>query len=368
MSDEAATTTGGAEVSARPQESQAPTSVHDRLKAALFAPEQPESSGVAPNTGKPHEAKQPKQEVKAEQDAEEVEETEGEPTEDATEEDQQEHDFSSIDELAEALGWDVDKLYSLAAKTKIDGKEGKATLKELIKSHQLEGHLNQKLMTHAEERKAFETERQNFLQTSQHKIQQLDAGVKIAQKLLEGEFASVNWQQLQDESPVDFAQKFASFQQRQAQINHVANLLGQEHSAAQQQAAQQQQAYLSEQQKLMETKLPEWNDASRRDKELAELIPTVKDAYGITEEEVRGVTDHRELLILRDAWQWQKLQKAKPAIVNKVKTAPKLLKPGTSQSKAAQTNLQLQQDRTRLKGSGKVRDAKPVLKKLLFGS
>lgn len=370
MSNEAATPDGGAETSARPAVSaEKPVSVHDRLKAALFSqPESEPDAGrtIAPQL-KPNQAKANEQvEGDDAQDEPDVK-ADDEPKEDASEEEQQEQNFESIEELAEALGWEQDKLFSLAAKTKIDGKEGKATLRDLIKSHQLEGHLNQKLMTHAEEKKAFETERQNFLSTSQQKLQQLDAGVKIAQKLLEGEFAQVNWQELQDSDPVVFAQKFAGFQQRQAQINHVANLLGQEHQGAQQQAAQQQQAYLQEQMRLLESKVPEWADDSARKKSLGEMSPVFKDVYGISAEELGGVADHRMLLVARDAWQWQKLQKAKPTVVNKVKAAPKLLKPGTTQSKAAQSNLQIQQDRARLKQSGKVRDAKSLIKQRLFG-
>jgi hypothetical protein len=360
LSEEAATPTGGAEVAARPETS-AP-SVHDRLKAAIFTETE---STVAPNTGKPEA---PKQEAKAPQEAKEASEAADEPKEDAQSEEQQEQTFESIEELAEALGWEQDKLFSLAAKTKIDGKEGKATLRDLIKSHQLEGHLNQKLMTFAEEKKAFETERQTYTQQTQHKLQQLDAGVKIAQKLLEGEFAQVDWQGIQNEDPVAFAQKFASFQQRQAQINHVANLLGQEHTQAQQQAAAQQQAYLQEQMRLLESKVPEWSSDDSRKKALNEMGSVFKESYGIPPEELGSVSDHRFLLVARDAWQWQKLQKAKPAVVNKVKTAPKLLKPGTPMSQATKSALQLNHDAQRLKESGKVRHAKPLLKQILFGN
>lgn len=371
MSDQAATPTGGAEVSARPQESQAPASVTDRLKAHLFSNPEPEPDAgraIAPQMKETTaEANEQVEGDDAPAEQEEQAEVETKPKEGATEEDQPEAEFSTVDELAEALGWDLDKLLGLDVKTKIDGKEGKQRLRDLIKSHQLEGHLNQKLMTHADEVKAFQTEKQNFIQTSQHKLQQLDAGVKIAQKMLEGEFAQVNWQELQNTDPLAFNQQYVAFQQRQAQINHVANLLGQERQQAQQAELQQQQSYLAEQMRLMETKIPEWSDAARREKELADIIPMVKDAYGISEQEVRGLKDHRELLILRDAWQWQKLQKAKPAVVNKVKTAPKLLKPGSSQSKSAVDNLQLQANRARLKETGRPRDAKPVLKQILFG-
>lgn len=371
MTDQAATPTGGAEVSARPQESQAPASVTDRLKAHLFSSPEPEpDAGRAIAPQMKETAAKANEQVEGDDapaETEEAAEVETKPKEGAQEEEQTEAEFSTVDELAEALGWDLDKLLGLDVKTKIDGKEGKQRLRDLIKSHQLEGHLNQKLMAHAEEAKAFQTERQNFIQTSQHKLQQMEAGVKIAQKMLEGEFAQVDWQGLQNTDPLQFAQQYTAFQQRQAQINHVANLLGQERQQAEQAEAQQRQSYLAEQMRLMETKIPEWTDQSRREKELAEIIPIMKDTYGVTEHEVRNLTDHRELLILRDAWQWQKLQRAKPAVVNKVKTAPKLLKPGSSQSKAAVNNLQLQNDSARLKSTGKVRDAKPVLKQLLFG-
>lgn len=375
MSDQAATPTGGAEVSARPDASageQKPQSITDRLKASLFAPEpEPEPDAertIAPQL-KPNKAKANANEQVEGADAPEEPEAEAPveaPAEGAQETDQPEAEFSTVDELAEALGWDLDKILGLDVKTKIDGKEGKQRLRDLIKSHQLEGHLNQKLMTFADEKKAFETERQNYIQTSQHKLQQLDAGVKIAQRMLEGEFAQVNWQELQNTDPLQFAQQYTAFQQRQAQINHVANLLGQERQQAQQADVQQQQSYLAEQMRLMESKIPEWSDQGRREKELTEIIPIVKDAYGISEQEVRNLRDHRELLILRDAWQWQKLQKSKPALLNKVKTAPKLIKPGAQQSRAAQDNFIAQKERERLRSTGKVTDAKAPLKRLLF--
>jgi len=365
VSDEAATPTGGAETSARPDVSATTEkpSVHDRLKSSLFGSPEPgkpkpqvaraeTESKAEPTEAEPEQEEQPVEAQDEPEDDAQPEETEAEP--------------ETLEELAERLGWDLDKVLSLKTKTKIDGKEGTQLLRDLVKSYQLEGHLNQKLMTHAEERKAFETERHNFFQTSQHKLQQLDTGVKIAQKLLEGDFSQVNWQELQDQDPVAFAQRFAGFQQRKAQIDHVANLLAQEHQQSQQQAAAQTQAYLAEQMRLLESKVPEWSSDAGRTKSLGEMAPVFTSAYGISAEELGNVSDHRMLLVARDAWQWQKLQKAKPAIVNKVKSAPKLLKPGAPQSRAAQEGLLLKQERDRLRKSGKVSDAKAPLKRLLF--
>lgn len=364
MDTQAATPTGGAEASARPQETSAP-SVQERLKAHLFTAPEP-STQVAPNMGEAQETAAP-QEAAAEQDAQQAEgEAEGETTDDA-QEDQQEHNFQSVDELIEALGWEQDKLLGLEAKVKIDGKEGKATLRDLVKSYQLEGHLNQKLMTHADEKKAFETERQTFLQTQTHKIQQMDAALQVATRMLEGEYANVNWQELQASDRAEFNARVLEYQQRQQALQHLAGVIGQERQQSEQQAASQRQAYSAEQLKLLESKVPEWSTQAARQKAVGEMAPTFQDAYGISAEELGSVVDHRQLLMARDAFKWQQLQKAKPALTNKVKQAPKLLKPGTQQSKAANSNLQATQARERLRQSGgRPSQAGAALKHLLF--
>lgn len=364
MDTQAATPTG-AETSARPDVSQpaAEPSIHERLKAHLAPPEPEQRPQQVART----EQAEPDASAQADEPEEVETQVDAAAEADETKDDAlTEAELSTLSDLADATGLELDKLMDLDIPTKIDGKEGKARLRELIKSYQLEGHLNQKLMTHAEEKKAFETERQTYLQQQQHKFMQMDAGLQVAQKLLEGEFSGVNWQQLQDESPLEFNQKYVAFQQRQAQLNHLANMIGQERQQGEQQAAAQTQAYLVEQSKLLDSKVPEWADKAKREKDIADMAPVINSAYGITEAELKGLRDHREILVLRDAWKWQQLQKAKPAIVNKVKAAPKLLKPGTTQSKAAQDGLMLKADRDRLRKTGSVQDAKSVLKRLLF--
>lgn len=367
MSDQAATPTGGAEVSARPDASAntPEVSIHDRLKAHL-APPSPTAGEVAkPVKAAPEVAEKPA--AAPEQADDDETEIEAEAKQgDAQADEEAEASYESLSDLAEALGWDLDKIMDLEASTKIDGKEGKARLRDLIKSHQLEGHLNQKLMTHAEEKKAFETERQTYLQQTQQKLQKLDVGIQVAQKMLEGEFAGVNWQELQNTDPLQFAQQYTAFQQRQAQLNQIANQIGQERQQSEQQAAQQQQAYLQDQMKLMETKIPEWADSKVRERDIADMSVIAHQAYGITEQEIKGLTDHREILVLRDAWKWQKLQKSKPATLNKVKAAPRLLKPGTPQSRAEQVASSLKEGKAKLRQSGSLSDAKPLLKNLIF--
>lgn len=369
MSDESATPSG-AEATTADASAQPTLSIHERLKAHLAPPEpaqrpQPIAAGQEPAATLKAPA-EPKAKPNEQVEGDDAPDTEHEtaPEGDATEE--TEANYSSVDELAEALGWDVDKLLSLDAKTKIDGKEGSVRLRDLIKSHQLEGHLNQKLMTFAEDKKAFELERQNTAQQVQHKFQQIDAAVKVATKLLEGEYGNVNWEELRTTDPNAFNAKVVEYQHRQQALSYLANQIGQEAQATQAEAAKQQQAYLSEQKALLDSKMPEWSSDTRRNKDIAEMATVLSDAYGVTEAELRSVVDHRQLLIAHDAWKWQQLQKAKPAILNKVKTAPRLLKPGTTQSRTEQTNLAAKSEREKLRKTGSVRDATPLLKRLIF--
>jgi hypothetical protein len=357
MSTEAATPTGGAEAAARPDAS-APT-VHDRLKAHLATDPTPTVAPSIETTDTDSEA--PPQEDADETEAPPSEET---PPDDA-QDDATEATYSTVEELAEALGWDLDKILDLEAKTKIDGKEEKRRLRDLIKSHQLEGHLNQKLMTAAEERKAFEAERNTKQREMADKLLRMDAGLQTLERALASEFAGVDWQQLQTENPLEFNAKYVGYQQRMAQLQAIAGQIAQEQQHYQAEAARQAQSYLAEQKQLLQAKVPEWANEGRRNKDRAEIVEYLKD-HGISKEEFESISDHRQILVLRDAVAWRNLQKSKPATLNKIKAAPKLLKPGTTQSRAAQDNLQMSKDRERLRSTGKPRDAKAVLKKLLF--
>lgn len=336
------------------------------MKAHLFAPPEPEPDterNLPQRAEQKEPAREPEQNAPAKAEAQEQEPVE---TSDEGAQEEAEASYSSFSDLAEALGWEVDRLYDLEASTKIDGKEGKAKFRDLLKSYQLEGHLNQKLMTHADEKKAFETERQNYLTERQSQIQQLQRVQQIAVRLLDGEFAGTKWDDLATTDPVTFNAKKVDYQHRKEAIQYLDNLIAQEESAAKQKADAQQAAYLDEQRKLLETKVPEWNDKAKRDKDVADMAATFSEAYGITEADLKAIADHRAFLPLRDAMKWLRLQKSKPAVVNKVKTAPKLLKPGTQQSRAAQDGLQIQKDRELLRKTGKVQDAARVLKRQIF--
>lgn len=348
-------------------------SVHDRLKSFLnpSAEESPtggvarvdsEAASVADegNDGA-QPAKEPVPKVKAEDQAEDA--GDGEESGDAQSDDWQP---STLEELAEALGWDSDKLLNLSGKVKIDGKEGTASLRDLVKSYQLDGHINQKLATLDTDRKALMADREKFNAERADKLLKLDAGLQTLNRALMAEFQSVDWQKLAAEDPNSYNAKVVQFQQRNAQLQDIAAQLQAEKQQHQAQLAEATQKWLADQRKLLQAKVPEWSDETVRTKDKAEILKYLQ-GHGITAEEFEGMQDHRHALVVRDAWKWHQLQASKPAVLNKVRAAPKLLKPGSPQSKAAQQSLATNKDRDRLKQTGRVSDAAKLLKSRIFG-
>src|SRR5688572_31558807 len=157
-------------------QAQANVSMHDRLKSVLSAPSEPDAGTPSPSTAAPRaqtrspsEAQSPETEgdegvtdskpvpeAQAEDQAEESEDVQSDDAQTA------ERQFSNLTELLEAAGLDPDKGYDLELPVKIDGKEGTAKLRDLLKSYQLDGHINQRLATLDTDRKAFQAEQQRF--------------------------------------------------------------------------------------------------------------------------------------------------------------------------------------------------------------
>ncbi len=360
-----------ADVSA--QVSQAPASqasVHDRLKALLGGSEpqanaaesrgQPKADSPVDETGDvASESKPVPAEAKAE--ADQAADSADVQSDDAQSEDWQP---SSIEELDEALGWEGDKLWSLPVKVKIDGKEGTATLRDLVKSYQLDGHINQKLAAVDTDRKALQAKQEEFQRERADKLLRMDAGLKTLERSLLGEFQSVDWQKLAADDPAAYNAQLVSFQQRNAQLQDIAAQINAEQQQHQSQQLESQKAWLEEQRKMLQAKVPEWADETRRAKDKAEILAYL-DTVGITKDEFEAIGDHRHALVVRDAWKWHQLQKSKPAVLNKVKAAPKLLKPGTQQSKDAANRDAMGKDLARLRQTGKLQDAAKALRRFM---
>ena len=297
----------------------------------------------------------PKTEDSADVETEETDETETDAEVDEKNDADDNVKEYELSELAQILGAD-ESLFTVTddgqvlINTKVDGQPGTITLKDAIKSYQLESHLNNKSMEVSEQKKAIEAEKAQVQQESQMKLQQLDAALNVAFSELYQDFESVDWAGLQRSNPSEYASLRLQYQDREGRLKQSFSALQAEQAKTQE--SRQQQLAETRQNELSEllTKIPEWNDEKSFNAGKEQLRQTLP-AYGFNENEIANVIDHRFILIARDAAKYRELQGKKEETIKKVRVAPKQAKPGTPKQKPSQrTNLD--NTKARIKASG----------------
>lgn len=338
-------------------------SIHDRLTAVLDADEATQTPEAKP------EAKQEKQtdeavtqesetvEAKAENGStedqpEDVTETDTEADAESTEEAPEPP--KTLKELSERLGMEYDQLLdSIAADTKIDGEEGRVPLSKLLKSYQLEGHLNRKSMELTEAKKAFEQEAQTRKQQFDEGLEQLRQSLTLGNQLLQGEYAQIDWASLEKSDPVQYLSTRTKFEDRQRQLLQGFQFLQQEDGKRSETSQKEFAKYLEDEGKKLVNAVPEWADSKTKTKETQGIKEYLK-SQGFNDADVQQVYDHRLVLVARDAMRYRELKAKQLVVTKKVNEAPKLAKPGAQKSSADNEQAVYQEQRKQLKKTGKV--------------
>jgi len=234
----------------------------------------------------------------------------------------QEEGYASLDDYLGKQSLDRDAFFSLPVKAKVDGKELDVPLAKLVESYQIGEHLAHKSNAFAEERRAWDAER---TQARQQLVTQLQAAQQLGQ-LAQQELL----REYQGVTPDDPARYLAA----QQRIGAIQQCLAQNAQAQQQVSAATLQA---EHQRLLDA-VPEWRDQTKF-QEASKQLTSYASTRGFTPAELSGVTDHRYLLVLRDAARAQDLQaqvdtlKAQlegktAATLKLVRSAPPMASPG----------------------------------------
>ena len=189
---------------------------------------------------------------------------------------------------------------------KVDGKEFEVDESELLAGYQRQKFFTQKTQSLAAERRAFEQERDAEI------VQLRDAlayyALPTAKEPRPEDFADKTDQ---------FMQAYGNWQQQTARQTEASQLL----EAI---TAEETQRVLQRESGLLQKAIPEWADETVRQADHAKMVKSASDRYGFTPEEIAQVTDHRLLLLLRDAARVSELD-AKPVVLKRnTKIKPKL--------------------------------------------
>lgn len=249
-----------------------------------------------------------------------------------------------LSDVAKVLGFDesmldVDEDGSLKIKTKIDGVEGAAKLQDLVKSYQLQGHIDAKVRQVAEQEKAHAERVNQIEQYAQTKLQELDSLAQAAQQMLAAEAQAVDWDRLVMDDPVGYTAKRHEFERKSQQVQQFLQ-------AAQQQRHQVSEAMqwkraqeLQKEASRLSTLIPEWSDVKTREAERGEMLQWLT-SKGVGQQTIATLADAGLVAALRAGMLAEK-QAPKVAEVKKaVKAAPKLVRPGqgvTSQDRQSES-------------------------------
>jgi hypothetical protein len=293
------------------------------------------------------------------EDTEEAEEVEEEAPEEeegqAEEETEEEVEEEEFDVVAEE-----DLKYTI----KVDGEELEVGIEELKNGYQRQADYTRKSQALAEQRK--ETEQiQSERQRLEQERQMYANGLQMLQEQQSSklqEFENVDWTALKTEDPYQYMLKKDEYRDAQEKVQNVQQqqMLIQQEQAEE---ANKARAHFVQQEysRLVEA-LPEWNDQeSTIKKDVQEYAKSV----GFLPEEINQLADHRSVLVIKKAMEYDKLTQKVAPKKKAVKKVPKVQKSGRGNSKEDTAAEAVKQKRARLRKSGKQDDAASIFYDML---
>lgn len=215
--------------------------------------------------------------------------------------------------LAAALGLPDDALEydeegNVVFNAVIDGEATKVKMQDLVKSYQLEGHVNKKSMQLESDRREFETTRDKAYDHLTQKITVANNLIGAVEQQLMGELQGIDWDTLRATDPAEWAatrqyytERVQWLEQMKAQTGSVQKGLTEEQQKAQQ---DKYNAFIQGEVQKMIQDNPAWKDQAVMAKEVGEVGKFLVDKYGFTPDEIANHMDARMMRMVRDAMQF----------------------------------------------------------------
>ena len=293
------------------------------------------------------------------EDTEEAEEVEEEAPEEEGQAEEETEEEVEEEEETEIVA-EEDLKYTI----KVDGEELEVGIEELKNGYQRQADYTRKSQALAEQRK--ETEQiQSERQRLEQERQMYANGLQMLQEQQSSklqEFESIDWTALKADDPYQYMLKKDEYRDAQEKVQNVQQqqMLIQQEQAEE---AQKARAHFVQQEyaRLVEA-LPEWNDQeSTIKKDVQEYAKSV----GFLPEEINQLADHRSVLVIKKAMEYDKLTTKVAPKKKAVKKVPKVQKSGRGNSKEDTAAEAVKQKRARLRKSGKQDDAASIFYDML---
>lgn len=190
------------------------------------------------------------------------------------------------------------------------------TLKELAQGNLRQADYSRKTEALSRERKELEAEKQRLS----------DFERQLNEQLASLDEPEPDWEKLAEEDPLGLPLEQLKWQKKQAQK-------AERKRKAEEQAEQQRQHFMRASAEVAVQKMPEWTDPKKFEESAAARKKAALEA-GFTEQEFAQVVDFRLAVLLEKAARYDAGQTKVKATQKKLSKVPKVVKPGTSVSKA----------------------------------
>lgn len=288
----------------------------------------------------------------------EAEEEESEPDEDEeteAEEETDEEDSEGTEDDEDADESEPETVFQLEDGTEVD-------LDELKRGYLRQSDYTKKTQEVAEGRKQIEQAFQQREQERQVLAENLNLALSVVEPQL-AELAGTDWDALAREDAYTYAEKRALFDQAQARYSKLSESAQSVVQQNQAQTRQQMQQKLQQEAQKLQMAIPDFADPNRGKALKQELNDYATQSLGLSENEAKGITDHRMIILMKKAMEFDRLSESGLSVAKKkVSKAPKRsLKPGKPTSKSDKQTQARKQQQAKLRQSGKIDDAVALL-------
>ena len=265
----------------------------------------------------------------------------------------------SEDELSEEVQEEVQEPQRF--RVKVDNEELEVDLDELIKGYSRTSDYTKKTQNLAEQRKAVESERTKIEEAAKLRDTYAQRLQVIEQMLTQ---PTEDLTTLKDNDPVGYAIRVAENMEREKQL---AAVRAERESVQARQVAENQErlkSHIAQEAERLRSAIPDFSDEVKGEVIRKEIRDYAK-SVGWSDQELSQVYDHRAVLTLYRAMQFDKLQKSKPAVQKRVAEAPKSLAPGVGSQRLDKDGEMVKKLTKQLKQTGRPRDAAKLFERFL---
>jgi len=252
-------------------------------------------------------------------------------------------------------------------KITVNGQEVEVTLDELRKGYSRQQDYTQKTEKLSKDRKTVDQLKNDLTRQSEEakiKRDQYEKQLQVLSEQLKASENKVDLDKLYEEDPAEYVKKKAE-QDRRKEALELAQKEQEKLQAERQEEYNRTYAtYLEQQRELLSQKLPIYADKDKGPEFVKNLTNFARESLGYSDQEIAQLVDHRAVIMLANAYRYDKLKKANL----KNKKVTKVSKVVSSSSPKVQDDSddvkRMKSKKATLKRSGKMQDAVSILKEM----